>query len=168
MLSFKKLWASHPTVKGEQPLLDTKTYETNAPSTCMRRLNAPASTSRLSVASFPGRRTSRNTLFVPKSWPTGLRRPLVGCTGLRNSRGEAFDKIEGKRGIVFFQNYWGPGNQGDHIDLWNGSRLTDWSSGFVSTLVLARRSYTHLLTFPITPNPSQYGSGLSSNLWGEP
>lgn len=41
---------------------------------------------------------------------------------------EAFDKIEGKRGIVFFQNYWGPGNQGDHIDLWNGSRLTDWSS----------------------------------------
>ena len=29
-------------------------------------------------------------------------------------------------GIVFFQNYWGPGSQGGHIDLWNGSRLTDW------------------------------------------
>ncbi|HVK54554.1 MAG TPA: T6SS effector amidase Tae4 family protein [Burkholderiales bacterium] len=27
-------------------------------------------------------------------------------------------------GIIFFQNYWGPGNQGDHIDLWNGARLT--------------------------------------------
>lgn len=43
-------------------------------------------------------------------------------------------KIAGKKGIIFFQNYWvrsqdNPGYPtGDHIDLWNGSRLTDWSS----------------------------------------
>lgn len=42
------------------------------------------------------------------------------------SGSEVFNKISGRRGIIFFQNYWGPGNQGDHIDLWNGSRLTDW------------------------------------------
>jgi hypothetical protein len=39
---------------------------------------------------------------------------------------DVFEKISSKTGIVFFQNYWGSGNQGDHIDLWNGSRLTDW------------------------------------------
>lgn len=39
---------------------------------------------------------------------------------------EVFEKINGKTGIVLFQNYWGPGSQGDHIDLWNCSRLTDW------------------------------------------
>ena len=31
-------------------------------------------------------------------------------------------------GIVFFRNYWGPGRQGDHIDLWDTQRLTDISS----------------------------------------
>lgn len=42
--------------------------------------------------------------------------------------------ITGKKGIIFFQNYWlrdadRPDRPtGDHIDLWNGSRLTDWSS----------------------------------------
>jgi len=36
--------------------------------------------------------------------------------------------LTGFRGIIFFQNYWGTGNQGDHIDLWNGTRLTHWSS----------------------------------------
>jgi hypothetical protein len=41
---------------------------------------------------------------------------------------EVFDAIKAKTGIIFFQNYWGTGNQGDHIDLWNGSRLTHWIS----------------------------------------
>ena len=47
------------------------------------------------------------------------------------SANEVFDHTAGKRGIqgrtgiVFFQHYWGPGANGDHIDLWNGSRLTD-------------------------------------------
>lgn len=39
------------------------------------------------------------------------------------------EKIKGKTGIVFFANYWArPGEiknpTGDHIDLWNGTRLT--------------------------------------------
>lgn len=28
--------------------------------------------------------------------------------------------INGRSGIVFFRNFWGTGNQGDHIDVWNG------------------------------------------------
>ncbi|WP_188150498.1 T6SS effector amidase Tae4 family protein [Teredinibacter waterburyi] len=41
-------------------------------------------------------------------------------------------QLTGKKGIVFFKDYWlrsadKPGRPtGDHIDLWNGSRLTDW------------------------------------------
>ena len=47
---------------------------------------------------------------------------------------EAFGEVKGKKGIedrngiVYFENYWGENNQGDHIDLWNGSRLTHWRS----------------------------------------
>ncbi|MFC1586374.1 type VI secretion system amidase effector protein Tae4 [Fibrobacterota bacterium] len=30
------------------------------------------------------------------------------------------ENYKGRKGIVYFQNFWGDGNQGDHIDLWNG------------------------------------------------
>jgi len=45
-------------------------------------------------------------------------------------------KIAGKKGIIFFKDYWlrtvdRPDRPtGDHIDLWNGSRITDVSSWF--------------------------------------
>ena len=35
-----------------------------------------------------------------------------------------------KSGIIFFKDYYGPSQQGDHIDLWNGSRLTSRVSWF--------------------------------------
>jgi hypothetical protein len=42
------------------------------------------------------------------------------------SGSEVFNKIRLQHGIIFFENYYGPAMQGDHIDLWNGRRLTDW------------------------------------------
>lgn len=52
------------------------------------------------------------------------------------------EKINGKTGIVFFKDYWArTGSEsnptGDHIDLWNGSRLT--SSGFLGALTTFAR-----------------------------
>jgi hypothetical protein len=41
---------------------------------------------------------------------------------------EGFSKIAGKKGIIFFKDYYGVNGQGDHIDLWNGGRLTRYSS----------------------------------------
>lgn len=35
--------------------------------------------------------------------------------------------IKGRQGIVFFENFWGPGNSLDHIDLFNGIEQT-WGS----------------------------------------
>jgi hypothetical protein len=51
-------------------------------------------------------------------------------------------KIHGKTGIVYFENYWARNANekvddkpsGDHIDLWNGSRLTAGGLSFFSTL----------------------------------
>jgi hypothetical protein len=46
----------------------------------------------------------------------------------------AFDKIADRTGIIFIANYWkratdtGSARTGDHIDLWNGSRMTAWTS----------------------------------------
>jgi hypothetical protein len=52
------------------------------------------------------------------------------------------DKIKGRTGILYFENYWARNAKekadgkptGDHIDLWNGSRLTATGSSFFSTL----------------------------------
>lgn len=47
---------------------------------------------------------------------------------LRETYGRSGSKVSekisalpiGKKGIILFENFWGPTVQGDHIDLWNG------------------------------------------------
>ncbi len=52
---------------------------------------------------------------------------------------EEFSKeVSGKKGIIFFKDYWQRthngkkesfrNRSGDHIDLWDGSKITDWRS----------------------------------------
>ena len=38
----------------------------------------------------------------------------------------------GQTGIVFFRNFYGRGNQGDHIDLWNGAKMTSGKPDYFS------------------------------------
>ncbi|NEJ82113.1 hypothetical protein GR268_36650 [Rhizobium leguminosarum] len=37
----------------------------------------------------------------------------------------------GRRGIIFCRNFWGPGNQGDHIDLWNRNHMKTGDPGYI-------------------------------------
>lgn len=58
--------------------------------------------------------------------------PFVGCRKSEVITGEDWrEKIAGRTGIVCFEDYYAPsgGSGGDHIDLWNGSRMTDLTSG---------------------------------------
>ena len=43
----------------------------------------------------------------------------------RDKRGhqQSYHAYAGRRGIVACLNFWGRGNQGDHIDLWDGATL---------------------------------------------
>lgn len=38
--------------------------------------------------------------------------------------------VDGKTEVIFIKDYYGPGLSGDHIDLFNKNRLTDFSSWF--------------------------------------
>jgi hypothetical protein len=58
-----------------------------------------------------------------------------GCPSRETfSGGEVFDRIAGRSGIIFMANYGRrPGEAdvartGEHIDLWNGSRMTECAS----------------------------------------
>lgn len=134
MPTFTKLWSTHPNVTREKPLLDTKVYENQ----CAINLGAALVRSGVDMRGYNG----------ALSWEKDKPKYPIRAQELANwlSSGaarlpskvekfggkEAFGRVEGKKGmtgrtgIAFFQNYWGTGMQGDHIDLWNGSRLTDW------------------------------------------
>ncbi len=134
MLSFSKLWANHPNVKREAPLLNKIMY----PNQCAINLHAALVRSGANAKTFRGQLSWQknrpkyairaqelaNWLASPFGRSSGVGMPLVQ----KFSGEEVFEKIKGKRGIIFFQNYYqngyGPGNQGDHIDLWDGFRLT--------------------------------------------
>lgn len=59
-------------------------------------------------------------------------RPICGVGPAINITGKDWvSKIKGKTGIVFFGEYWGDNSAGGHIDLWNGSKMTDGNSNFL-------------------------------------
>ena len=136
MPTFATLWSNHPNVKGDTPLLEKTVYENQ----CAINLSAALMRTGINMKNYTGTwswakdkpqyairaQELANWLATPAPHlPTKVEK-FIGK--------EAFGEVEGtkgiknRRGIVFFQNYWGAGAQGDHIDLWNGSRLTDMLS----------------------------------------
>lgn len=136
MPTFATLWSHHPNVKGEEPLLDKAQYENQ----CAINLYATLERSGVNVKSFPGQLSwqkgkSRYAIRAQEvaDWLASAARPIPSKVEKfvgKGVFGEEKDRpgIKSRTGIVFFQNYWGAGAQGDHIDLWNGSRLTDMLS----------------------------------------
>ncbi|PZN83278.1 MAG: hypothetical protein DM484_04815 [Candidatus Methylumidiphilus alinenensis] len=130
MPAFKTLWSNHPNIKGDTPVLDKKVYENQ----CAINMGAAWLRSGMTISGYTG----------ALSWEKDKPKYPIRAQELANwfaspyshlpfkvqkfGGKEVFEKISGKTGIIFFHDYWGPGNQGDHIDLWNGSRLTHWIS----------------------------------------
>ena len=129
MLRFETLWKNHPTIKGEPPLLNIGAYQNQ----CAINMHACLERSGANLKTFQGvlsweKNKPKYAIRAQElaNWLSGpFARTSLPFSVEKHSGKDAFDKING-RGIIFFQNYWGPGNQGDHIDLWDGSRLTDW------------------------------------------
>lgn len=159
MPSFTKLWANHPNVKGENPLLDKRVYQNQ----CAINLYAALERSGVNFKAFRGQLSWQkdkpkyairaqelaNWLASPFGKSGGVGMPEVQ----KFSGKEVFEKIRGKRGIIFFQNYYGPGNQGDHIDLWDGRDSHTGLRGF-------EFSFTYpVATGQITVKRSRCGSG---------
>jgi hypothetical protein len=76
------------------------------------------------------------------------------ANGLKNNKPQRFGKLEiidpnnfqsllkGRTGVIFFKDYWKRGNEsfknrsGDHIDLWNKSKITGGSMLYRSVIEL--------------------------------
>jgi len=55
---------------------------------------------------------------------------LIGCKKKLVRKNVTDTDFVGKRGIVYWQNFWGNDNQGDHIDLWDGARIAHGSNDY--------------------------------------
>lgn len=131
-MRFDDFWKNHPTVSSSIPDNPCSTGKVkNFENQCAIRLGVALEKSGVDTRSFdlmfpkrrcwhhkPGHILAAEELahWIQHSGKFGMKETYAG--------GKAFDAIHARRGIVFFKDYYGPGNTGDHIDLWNGARLT--------------------------------------------
>jgi hypothetical protein len=133
-VTFAKLWSSYP---GGHPYVDPKTGK--APpgfkNQCAIKVSIAIHGAGIEMKSFRGDAKKVNGLPVAyvaaqlAEWLT--LQPFCGLPMKpENVTGKDWqDKIKGRTGIIYFANYWHreddkKGPTGDHIDLWDKTRLT--------------------------------------------
>ncbi|ENC6432638.1 type VI secretion system amidase effector protein Tae4 [Aeromonas veronii] len=145
VISFDKLWDAYPTsrVTHKDPSTGNDVFSDH----CAINVSQALYDNGILMKSFRGTRCWR----CPTPSPEGkgvhairaqeladylAKRPFAGCPVATVMSGADFEeKISGKQGIIFFQNYWQrpgeSGRTGDHIDLWKNNRLA--SLGFFAS-----------------------------------
>ena len=123
MATFDTLWKNHPTV--ESPFDDfsckhngKKAFDNQ----CAIRLGVAFGKSGITLDSFKDAKCwhahkPKHILRAEElaHWLKGPFSPFKQCIEFEGVNG--FERISGKKGVIFFKDYYGPGNQGDHIDL---------------------------------------------------
>jgi len=140
---FDKMWRNHPALQAT-PLIQpcTKNGVSNYDDQCVIRLGIAMTGAGISLASYRGAfcwhsHGRKHPLRVEemKLWlnsedaafcPTYAGISKRKANGWQNS----WHAYAGRRGIVVFRNFWGASNQGDHVDLWNGSRIAHGSDDY--------------------------------------
>ena len=142
IITFNELWKNHPTLADNE--LPCRTNgKVNFLNQCSIKLGVCLSRCGVNTSNMPG---ITHCGYHPKSQGHVIRAEELAnsltqypIAGIQKVEPKAFkDKLAGRTGIIFFKDYWQReingkkeefrNRSGDHIDLWNGSRLTDWFS----------------------------------------
>ncbi|MCM5680443.1 type VI secretion system amidase effector protein Tae4 [Schlegelella sp. S2-27] len=137
MSIFHRLWGNHPT--GKFPCsTDGKSHFENQ---CAIRMGVAITKSGISMKTWGLRQCwhhdkDEGHTLAAEEMANALTRVIVpGMKRVEKHQAkEAFDKITGRKGIVFIKDFYN--GSGDHIDLWNGWRMTKLSSPFAVYLGL--------------------------------
>jgi hypothetical protein len=135
-MKFNELWENHPTVESFGDDAPCKINGKRAfKNQCAIRMGEALAKSGVNLDSFKGAKCwhKHNPPHILRAEELALwlKSPFSPVKKIEEFEGvNGFHSINGKKGIIFFKDYYGPGNEGDHIDLWNGSRLTRYSSWF--------------------------------------
>jgi hypothetical protein len=131
---FAALWAGYPSTK---PYLDPKTGSPpkGFENQCAIKVSVALHAVGIDMKSYRGSQVvvegkpaaTRATELA--AWLNSQYLPSLPVHGQTVTGEDWQKKVKGRTGIIYFANYWArPGEaaapSGDHIDLWNGSRLT--------------------------------------------
>jgi hypothetical protein len=135
MLTFRTLWDNHPSVLGETAPCRDKKGNSNFANQCAIRMGAALSASGMNLASFRGARCwfgHGHILRVEEmiKWLRGQTQE-VGTAVSYKPGSNAAAVVKGKTGIVACRNFWGAGNQGDHIDLFDGVTMAQGDAAYM-------------------------------------
>ena len=133
---FDRLWSNHPSLQtpAEDQPCQTKGVS-NHDNQCVIRLGIAMTASGISLASYRGvfcwsghKRTHPLRVEQMKLWLNGEDATFVPYYAEISKRTKAgvqntSHSYAKRRGIVACLNFHGRGNQGDHIDLWDGSTM---------------------------------------------
>ena len=128
-VSFKELWAWHPSNLGnDSPCATDGTV--NFKNQCAIRMGECFSKSGVLLNSFygakcyPGHKHNQSHILRAEELAGWMKTQPVFFGKVETKRNVKASDYANKNGIIFLKNFWGAGNQGDHIDLWNGSKMT--------------------------------------------
>ncbi|WP_250498833.1 T6SS effector amidase Tae4 family protein [Caballeronia sp. GAWG1-5s-s] len=133
VVPFAELWAAYPK---SAPCIDPSTGKAAFEDECAIRFGACLAAVGITNKSFKGETCwfhghPRSHTLRAKEVAQWLHlQPFAGCPTPETVTGEDWkDKITGRTGIAFFGSYWRRSLKerqpsGDHIDLWDGQRLT--------------------------------------------
>lgn len=146
MITFKNLWDNHPTINGNENPCTTNGVK-NFPNQCAIRVGVSLVKCGIKTTSIPGvthcwhgHPKSEGHVIRAEELANGLVKMRLANlkSVVKINPTEFSSEISGKRGIVFFKDYWRRTNDGkketfrnrsgDHIDIWNGNRITDLTS----------------------------------------
>jgi hypothetical protein len=139
---FDTLWRNHPALQSP-PVTDPCSTggRSNFTNQCVIRLGMALTRSGIDLASYRGafcwhKHGREHPLRVEqmKVWLNSDEASFVGYAEIarrdRRGRQASYQAYAGRRGIVACINFWGSGNQGDHIDLWDGSTMARGSRDY--------------------------------------
>jgi Type VI secretion system (T6SS), amidase effector protein 4 len=136
MITFDVLWDNHPWLRDgiERPCSGGFDNQ------CAIRLGVTLTRAGVSLASYRGAscwfghgRQHPLRAEELKLWLNGPGADFAGTAKIarRSTRGPvAHHSYLGRTGIMLWRNFWGRGNQGDHIDLWNGEQIAHGTLDF--------------------------------------
>ncbi len=132
---FQTLWQNHPVNKSgdSHPCKDQNGNFCFA-NQCAICMGIALEDSGISLSSYTGTKCWQHSKHTLRAEELGewlkTQSDKVGKFQSFKPGKKAESFIQGKRGIVLFRNFWGSNNQGDHIDLWNGSELANGSTEY--------------------------------------
>ncbi|GGB22292.1 T6SS effector amidase Tae4 family protein [Agarivorans gilvus] len=144
MIKFEELWENYPTIQGEKAPCRTN-GEKNFSDQCAIRMGSCLAANGVDTTKLVSRKRhcwhhelSHGHVLAAEELANGLSRNRISGIDKKVLVDPlSFQKtISGKSGIIFFKDFWNRSGEtfrnrtGDHIDLWNGSRLTDWRTWF--------------------------------------